>query len=115
MCSLVEILCVLKEKIELICWKFLLDLHATDILGFNFSVNFVYFLSKWINCELFLTELDRKEHLKEIQLFGWSNYELNVSVQGSENFYFTFSVTNMAEIQKKGALQLIILYISNNF
>ena len=29
--SLVEILCVLEEKIGLVCWKLLHDLHAIDI------------------------------------------------------------------------------------
>ena len=67
----------------------------------------------------FLMELDRKEYLKEIhalkQLFGWFDYELNASVYGSKNFCFTFSITNMAEIQRKGILQSIISCISNHF
>ena len=32
-----------------------------------------------------------------------------------ENFYFTFSITNMAENERKGAFQTIISCISNNF
>ena len=44
MCSLVEIFCVFEEKIGLVCWQLLHDLHAMDILWFNLPVNFVYFL-----------------------------------------------------------------------
>ena len=49
MCSLVEILCVIEEKIWLVWWQLLRDIYATDILWFHLLVNFVCFLSKWIS------------------------------------------------------------------
>ena len=45
MCSVVEILCVLEEKIGLVCWQLLHNLHATDILCFNLALKIFYFLS----------------------------------------------------------------------
>ena len=45
MCSLIEILCVLKEKISLICWQLPHDVNTTDIFEFNLTVNILNFLS----------------------------------------------------------------------
>ena len=47
-CSLVEILCVLKEKFSVICWQLLLDVHATEIFEFNLPANFLNFLQNWV-------------------------------------------------------------------
>ena len=45
MCSLIEILLVLEEKISLNSWLLLHDVHATEIFEFNLPVNFLNFLS----------------------------------------------------------------------
>ena len=42
MCSLVEILCGLEEKISLICWHYVL---AMEIFELNLPVKCLYFLS----------------------------------------------------------------------
>ena len=49
MCSLIEILWVLKEKISLNCWQVQHDVPVTEIFEFNLPVNFLYFLSNWVN------------------------------------------------------------------
>ena len=49
MSSLIEMLCVLAGKIGFVCWQLLHDLHATENLFFNLAVNFLYFLSNWVN------------------------------------------------------------------
>ena len=49
MCSLIEILWVLKEKISLNCWQLQHDVPVTEIFEFNPPVNFLYFLSNWVN------------------------------------------------------------------
>ena len=41
--SLVEILCVLKEKISLICWQLLHDVYAMEILLLDLAMNFLIF------------------------------------------------------------------------
>ena len=49
MCSLIEILWVLKEKISLNFWQLPHDVHVTEIFEFNLPVNFLNFLSNWVN------------------------------------------------------------------
>ena len=49
MSSFIEILCVLTGKIGFVCWQILPDLHAKKNLFFNLAVNFLYFLSNWVN------------------------------------------------------------------
>ena len=49
MWSVIEILCYFEEKIGPVCWQLLHDLHATENLFFNLAVNFLYFLSNWVN------------------------------------------------------------------
>ena len=49
MCSLIEILWVLEEKISLNCWQLQHDVPVTEIFEFNPPVNFLYFLSNWVN------------------------------------------------------------------
>ena len=44
MCSLVEILCVLKEKFSLICWQLSHDVHAMEIFELNLPVNCLFSL-----------------------------------------------------------------------
>ena len=45
MSSLIEMLCALAGKIGFVFWQLLHDLHATENLFFNLTVNFLYFLS----------------------------------------------------------------------
>ena len=49
MCSLIEILWVLKEKISLNCWQVQHDVPVTEFFEFNLHVNFLYFLWNWVN------------------------------------------------------------------
>ena len=49
MCSLIEILWVLEEKISLNCWQLQHDVPVTEIFEFNLHVNFLYFLWNWVN------------------------------------------------------------------
>ena len=49
MCSLIEILWVLKEKVSLNCWQLSHDVHVTEIFEFNLPVNFLNFLANWVN------------------------------------------------------------------
>ena len=49
MCSLIEILWVLEEKISLNCWQLQHDVPVTEIFEFNPPVNFLYFLTNWVN------------------------------------------------------------------
>ena len=44
MCSLIEILWVLEEKISLNYWQVQHDVPVTAIFEFNLPVNFLYFL-----------------------------------------------------------------------
>ena len=44
MCSMIEIVWMLKEKISLNCWQLPHDVHATEIFEFNPTVNFLNFL-----------------------------------------------------------------------
>ena len=48
-CSLIEIMWLLKEKISLNCWQVQHDVPVTEIFEFNLHVNFLYFLWKWVN------------------------------------------------------------------
>ena len=47
--SLIEILWFLEKKISLNCWQLPHDVHATEIFEFNLPVNFLNFLSNWVN------------------------------------------------------------------
>ena len=49
MSSLIEMLWVLAGKIGFVCWQLLHDLHAMENSFFNLAVNFLYFLSNWVN------------------------------------------------------------------
>ena len=44
MCSLIEILWVLEEKISLNCWQVQHDVPVTEIFEFNLPVNFLFFM-----------------------------------------------------------------------
>ena len=46
MCSLIEILWLLEEKISLNCWQVQHDVPVTEIFEFNLHVNFLYFFMK---------------------------------------------------------------------
>ena len=41
MCSLIEILRVLEEKISIDCWQLPHDVHVTEIFEINLLVNFL--------------------------------------------------------------------------
>ena len=49
MCSLIEILWVLKEKISFNCWQLQHDVPVKEMFEFNLHVNFLYFLWNWVN------------------------------------------------------------------
>ena len=77
MCSLIEILWVLEEKISLNCWQLQHDVPVTEIFEFNPPVNFLYFLSNWVNllgifttCEK-LRAFERNQNLKNSCLMSW--------------------------------------------
>ena len=42
-CSLIEILRVLEEKININCWQLPHDVHVAEIFEFNLPVNFLFF------------------------------------------------------------------------
>ena len=70
MCSLIEILWVLKEKIQH-------DVPVTEIFEFNLHVNFLYFLWNWVNllgifttCEK-LRAFERNQNLENSCLMSW--------------------------------------------
>ena len=77
MCSLIEILWVLEEKISLNCWQLQHDVPVTEIFEFNPPVNFLYFLSNWVNlfgifttCEK-LRAFERNQNLENSCLMSW--------------------------------------------
>ena len=77
MCSLIEILWVLKEKISLNCWQVQHDVPVTEIFEFNLHVNFLYFLWNWVNllgifttCEK-LRAFERNQNLENSCLMSW--------------------------------------------
>ena len=49
MCSLIEILWFLKEKVSLNYWQLPHDVHVAEIFEFNLPVNFLNFLANWVN------------------------------------------------------------------
>ena len=76
-CSLIEILWVLKEKISLNCRQVQHDVPVTEIFEFNLPVNFPYFLSNWVNllgifttCEK-LRAFERNQNLENSCLMSW--------------------------------------------
>ena len=77
MCSLIEILSVLEEKISLNCWQLQHDVPVTEIFELNLCVNFLYFLSNWINlldissiCNM-LRAFERNQSLENSCLMPW--------------------------------------------
>ena len=77
MCSLIEILWVLEEKISLNCWQVQHDMPVTEIFEFNLHVNFLYFLWNWVNllgifttCEK-LRAFERNQNLENSCLMSW--------------------------------------------
>ena len=119
MYSLVEILHVLEDEIGLVCWQLLHEIHATEIFEFNLPVNFLNYLSNWVNlldistgCEK-LRAFERYSSFKtsvlhlEDQQFNFNDHAVN--------FFFTFSIANMAENETQRELQTMILCISSHF
>ena len=47
MCSLIEILWVLKEKISLNCWQLQHDVPVMEIFEFSLHVNFIFYETEW--------------------------------------------------------------------
>ena len=70
MSSLIEILCVLARKIGFVCWQLLQDLHAMENLFFNLAVNFLYFLSNWVNLLSIFSGIRKLRAFEEIHAFG---------------------------------------------
>ena len=77
MCSLIEILWVLEEKISLNCWQLQHDVPVMEIFEFNLHVNFLYFLWNWVNllgifttCEK-LRAFERNPSLWSSYLMPW--------------------------------------------
>ena len=77
MCSLIEILWVLEEKISLNCWQVQHDVAVTEIFEFNLHVNFLYFLWNWVNLLGIFTTCDklrafeRNQNLENSCLMSW--------------------------------------------
>ena len=77
MCSLIEILWVLEEKISLNCWQVQHDVPVTEIFEFNLHVNSLYFLWNWVKllgifttCEK-LRAFERNPSLWSSYLMSW--------------------------------------------
>ena len=69
MCSLIEILWVLKEKISLNCWQLQHDVPVTEFLNLtHLWTFFIFYQTEW-TCWVFLLPVRSQEHLKEIQAF----------------------------------------------
>ena len=77
MCSLIEILWVLEEKISLNCWQVQHDVPVTEIFEFNLHVNFLYFLWNGVNLlGIFTTykklrAFERNQNLDNSCLTSW--------------------------------------------
>ena len=112
MCSLIEILWVLEEKISLNCWQVQHDVPVTEIFEFNLHVNFLYFLWNWVNllgifttCEK-LRAFERNQNLKK-QLSDVLETN-SLTLMSVEIFFWNFSVANMAENRTQCKLQTMI-------
>ena len=77
MCSLIEILWVVEEKISLNCWQLYYNVPVMEIFEFNLPVNLLYFLSNWVNllgifttCEK-LRAFERNQNLENSCLMSW--------------------------------------------
>ena len=73
MCSLIEILWVLEEKISIDCWQLPHDVPVTEIFEFNLPVNFLYFLSNWVNLLGIFTACEKLRAI-ERNPSSWNNY-----------------------------------------
>ena len=73
MCSLIEILWVLEEKISLNCWQLQYDVPVTEIFEFNPLVNFLYFLSNWVNLLGIFTTCEKLRAFEKNPSL-WSSY-----------------------------------------
>ena len=74
MCSLIEILWVLKEKISLNCWQVQHDVPVTEIFEFNLHVNFLYFfmkLSELVGYFYYMWEAERNQNLENSCVMSW--------------------------------------------
>ena len=77
MCSLIEILWVLKEKISLNCWQVQHDVPLTEIFEFNLHVNFSLFfmkLSELVGYFYYLWEVKsiwKKSNLENSCVMSW--------------------------------------------
>ena len=73
MWSVIEILCDPEEKIVPICMQLLHNVHAMEILKFNLAVNFLYFLSNWVNLLGIFTSCEKLRAFKRNPCF-WNRY-----------------------------------------
>ena len=113
MCSLIEILWVLKEKMSLNCWQLQHDVPVTDIVGFNVHLNFLYFLWNLVNllvifttCEK-LRAYDKKSKCLK-QLFDALDDQKFIFNDRAEIFFLNFSVANMPGNAMQWELQTMI-------
>ena len=113
MSSLIELLRVLAGKIGFVCWQLLHDLHATEHFFFNFAVNFLYFLSNWVNLlGIFsgirkLRAFEKKSMLLE-QIFDALEMNNLTFMRLLKNFFWNFSIANMAGNETQRELQTMI-------
>ena len=68
MWSVIEILCGLEEKIGPDCMQLLHNMHATENFKFNLVVNFLYFLSNWVNLLRIFTSCEKLRAFKSMLL-----------------------------------------------
>ena len=73
MWSVIEILCGLEEKIGPDCMQLLHNMHATENFKFNLAVNFLYFLSNWVNLLGIFTSCEKIRAFKRNPCF-WNRY-----------------------------------------
>ena len=73
MWSVIEILCGLEEKIGPDCMQLLHNMHATENFKFTLAVNFLYFLSNWLNLLGIFTSCEKLRAFKRNPCF-WNRY-----------------------------------------
>ena len=113
MCSLIEILWLLEEKVSLNCWQLQHDGHVTEIFEFNLAVNFLYFLLNWVNL-LDISSISYKLRAFARNLSLWKQLSDALETNSltlmtvMKFFYLNFSVANMAGNETQRELQPMI-------
>ena len=73
MWRVIEILCGLEERIGPDCMQLLHNMHAMENFKFNRAVNFLYFLSNWVNLFGIFTSCEKLRAFKRNPCF-WNRY-----------------------------------------